>query len=228
MAVEQTSRIWANIRGLNSPLPYIQGGGEKYEKTVLFTLIIILFITNIASASGSWEGFYVAEETGSGQTSNQGNSNNNSGNSNNNNNKTPPKNNSSGNTSKPSNGSGNSNNSSSNTVKIGRLSAFSKTPHHTVIPSATNKKINQNTKNFLSNPNSTAISYVVGNYNYVIGDLNNTTNYDMWKIIKENTAKVYSGQTQRLALHGVLNNLIGQLQAGMHIFLLLRKTQGTL
>ena len=154
------------------------------KKTVLFTLIIILFITNIASASGSWEGFYVAEETGSGQTSNQGNSNNNSGNSNSNNNKTPPKNNSGGAGNSGSNNSSNSSSNSNKSVKIGRLSAFSKTPHHTVIPSSTNKKINQNTKNFLSNPNSTAQSYVVGNYSYTIGDLNNVTDYSLWKVIK--------------------------------------------
>ena len=145
------------------------------KRILAFVLIFTLVLTNTVSAAGWQEKKYTARQTNSGQATGGNNSNNNSGNSNSNNNKTPPKNNS---------GSKNSSGSSNKSVKMGRLSAFSKTAHHTVIPSSTNKKINQNTKNFLSNPNSTAISYVVGNYNYVIGDLNNTTNYDVWKIIK--------------------------------------------
>jgi len=148
------------------------------KRTLAFILVFVLVFTNIVSASGSWDKRLVANKSEEGQTSGSSNSNNNSGNSNSNNNKTPPKNNSGG------TGNSGSNNSSNKSVKMGRLPEYSKTPHHTVIPSSTNKKINQNTKNFLSNPNSTAQSYVVGNYSYTIGDLNNVTDYSLWKVIK--------------------------------------------
>ncbi len=156
------------------------------KRILAFVLIFTLLLPNTVFASYSVR--YNAQETDKGQKSGGGNTANNSNTNSSSNNKTPANkktNNPSGNTSKkPSSGSGNSNNSSNKSVKMGRLPEYSKTPHHTVIPSSTNKKINQNTKNFLANPSSTAQSFVVGSYEYIIGDLNNYGNYDLWKVIK--------------------------------------------
>ena len=143
------------------------------KRILAFILVFVLVFTNMVSASGSWDKRLVANKSEEGQTSGGSNTSNNK--------KT---NNSSGNTSKKPSSRNNSSNNSNKSVKMGRLPEYSKTPHHTVIPSSTNKKINQNTKNFLANPNSTAQNFVVGSYKYIIGDLNNYGNYDLWQVIQ--------------------------------------------